>query len=129
MAEQQQMMVLQSKLQQAEASLALQHINVRKPLCEQQLPQNPPAEIPLSQNASVAEAVADALDRPPWQNPMALHLSEAEKAELKITAEAGRADENGPPQSLLAGHPGMQQWEEKKKMQKRVDMLRAKLKV
>ena len=77
----------------------------------------------------MAEAKAEAHDRPAWQNPMALHLSEADKAELHM-AEAGLpGDENGAPQSLLGGHPGLWLWEEKKKMQKRMDSLRAKLKV
>ncbi|KAL3136227.1 hypothetical protein ABBQ32_007239 [Trebouxia sp. C0010 RCD-2024] len=76
----------------------------------------------------MAEAKAEAHARPAWQNPMALHLSEADKAEL-LAAEAGPAgDENGVAPSLLGGHPGLQLWEEKKKMQKRMDSLRAKLK-
>ena len=78
----------------------------------------------------MAEAKADGTDdRPAWQNPMALHLSEADKAELQM-AEAGvQGDENRGPKSLLEGHPGLQLWEEKKKMQKRVDSLKAKLQV
>ena len=115
---QQQVQHLQQQLQQAESSKAAKAA-AKQPLQEQQMPQNPP----------MAEAKAEAHDRPAWQNPMALHLSEADKAELHL-AEAGLpGDENGAPRSLLEGHPGLQQWEEKKKMQKRMDSLRAKLKV
>lgn len=42
--------------------------------------------------------------------------------------QAGQ-DENGPPQSLLADNPALLQWEEKKKLQKRLETLRSKLKV
>ena len=46
------------------------------------------------------------------------------------TSEQGAGqDENEAPQSLLAGNPALLQWEEKKKMQKRLETLRAKLKV
>ncbi|KAL3131701.1 hypothetical protein ABBQ38_007991 [Trebouxia sp. C0009 RCD-2024] len=114
---QQQVQRLQHKLQQAEAAQA-DDSSSKLPLQEQQVPQNPP----------MAEAKAEAHARPAWQNPMALHLSEADKAEL-LAAEAGPAgDENGVAPSLLGGHPGLQLWEEKKKMQKRMDSLRAKLK-
>lgn len=115
---QQQVQRLQHKLQQAEAAQA-DESSSKLPLQEQHVPQNPP----------MAEAKAEAHARPAWQNPMALHLSEADKAEL-LAAEAGPAgDENGVAPSLLGGHPGLQLWEEKKKMQKRMDSLRAKLKV
>ena len=124
---QQQLAALEYKLQQAESSQG----SVKQPLQEQQLPENLSGKAP--QKPEMAEAVADALHRPHWQNPMAVHLSEAEKAEVHMVAEvAGNqslADENGAPQSLLAGHPGLLQWEEKKKLQKRIDQLRAKLKV
>ncbi|DBA77876.1 TPA: hypothetical protein ACH3X1_009228 [Trebouxia sp. C0004] len=90
---QQQLAALEYKLQQAESSQG----SVKQPLQEQQLPENLSGKAP--QKPVMAEAVADASYRPHWQNPMAVHLSEAEKAE----------------------------WEEKKKLQKRIDQLRAKL--
>ena len=77
----------------------------------------------------MAEAKAEAHDRPAWQNPMAVHLSEADKAELHAAEGGPPGDENGAAPSLLGGHTGLQLWEEKKKMQKRMDNLRAKLKV
>lgn len=124
---QQQLAALEYKLQQAESSQG----SVKQPLQEQQLPENLSGKAP--QNPVMAEAVADASHRPHWQNPMAVHLSEAEKAEVHAVAEAAGnqnvVDENEAPQSLLAGHPGLLQWEEKKKMQKHIDQLRAKLKV
>lgn len=123
---QQQITVLEAKLQHA-GPPQLQQDTTTQPLQEQQLPQN------LAENPAMAQAVADAPVRPQWQNPMAVHLSDAEKAGLRPVAEASGAkalaDENGAPQSLLAGNPGLQQWEEKKKMQKRIDTLQAKLKV
>ncbi|KAA6420754.1 MAG: hypothetical protein FRX49_09331 [Trebouxia sp. A1-2] len=123
---QQQLAALEYKLQQAESSQG----TVKQPLQAQQLPENLSGK--ALQNPVMAKAVADASHRPNWQNPMAVHLSEAEKAEVQSMAEAAGnqhvADENGVPQSLLAGHPGLLQWEEKKKMQKRIDQLRAKLK-
>lgn len=115
---QQQVQLLQSKLDQAEPPQA-DGPSLKLPLQEQQVPQNPP----------MAEAMADAHDRPAWQNPMALHLSEADKAELQAAEAGPSGDENGAPTSLLGGHPGLQLWEEKKKMQKRMENLRAKLKV
>lgn len=124
---QQQLAELQSRLQQAESSQCI----VKQPLQEQQLPQNLSEN--LSQNPVMAEAVADASNKSRWQNPMASHLSEAEKAQLQGVADAGTAkalaDENGATHSLLSGNPGLLQWEEKKKMQHRIDALRAKLKV
>ncbi|DBB03226.1 TPA: hypothetical protein ACH3X1_013287 [Trebouxia sp. C0004] len=123
---QQQLAALEYKLQQAESSQG----SVKQPLQEQQLPDNLSGKAP--QKPVMADAVADASFRPHWQNPMAVHLSEAEKAEVQAGADAAAnqnpADENGAPQSLLAGHPGLLQWEEKKKLQKRIDQLRAKLK-
>ena len=124
---QQQVAELQNRLQQCELSQPV----IKQPLQEQQLPQNPSEN--RSQNPVMAEAVADGSDRPRWQNPMAAHLSEAEKSQLQGVADAGTAkalaDENGATQSLLSGNPGLLQWEEKKKMQHRIDALRAKLKV
>ena len=38
-------------------------------------------------------------------------------------------DENEAPQSLLVGNPALVQWEEKKKMQKRIETLKSKLRV
>ena len=115
---QQQVQILQHKVQQAESPQA-DASSVKLPLQEQQVPQNPP----------MAEVKAEAHDRPAWQNPMARHLSEADKAELHVAEGGPSGDENGAPPSLLGGHPGLQLWEEKKKMQKRMDSLRAKLKV
>lgn len=115
---QQQVQHLQQKLQHSEASNA-DESSAKLPLQEQHLPQNPP----------MAEAKAEAHAKPAWQNPMALHLSEADKAELHATGAGPSGNENGAAPSLLGGHPGLQLWEEKKKMQKRMDSLRAKLKV
>ena len=77
----------------------------------------------------MAEAKTESHDRPAWQRPMALHLSEAEKAELHVAEAGPPGDENGVAPSLLGGNPGLQLWEEKKKIQKRMENLRAKLKV
>lgn len=115
---QQQVQSLQHKLNQAQSPPA-DGSSAKLPLQEQQVPQNPP----------MAEARAETHDKPAWQNPMALHLSEAEKAELRAAEGGSAGDENGAPPSLLGGHPGLQLWEEKKKMQKRMDSLRTKLKV
>lgn len=115
---QQQVQLLQSKLDQAEPPQA-DESSPKLPLQEQQVPKNPP----------MAEAKAEAHDRPAWQNPMAVHLSEADKAELHAAEAGPPGDENGAAPSLLGAHPGLQLWELKKKMQKRMDNLRAKLKV
>ena len=77
----------------------------------------------------MAETKAEAHDRPAWQNPMAVHFSDTDKAELQAVEAGPPGDENGVAPSLLGGHPGLQLWEEKKKMQKRMDNLRSKLKV
>ena len=121
---QQQVQLLQHKLDQSESprvdeSPQADESPAKLPLQEQQVPQHP----------AMAEAKAQAHDRPAWQNPMAVHLSEADKAELHAAEAGPLGDENGAPPSLLGGHPGLQLWEEKKKMQKRMDNLRAKLKV
>ena len=115
---QQQVQLLQHKLDHSESPQGNASPS-KLPLQEQQVPQNP----------IMAEAKAEAHDRPAWQRPMALHLSEAEKAELHVAEAGPPGDENGVTPSLLGGNSGLQLWEEKKKMQKRMENLRAKLKV
>ncbi|KAL0030510.1 hypothetical protein WJX79_000290 [Trebouxia sp. C0005] len=53
-----------------------------------------------------------------------LQQAESSQGTVKQPLQAQQLPEN----LLLAGHPGLLQWEEKKKMQKRIDQLRAKLK-
>ncbi|KAL0024417.1 hypothetical protein WJX77_000946 [Trebouxia sp. C0004] len=122
---QQQLAALEYKLQQAESSQG----SVKQPLQEQQLPDNLSGKAP--QKPVMADAVADASFRPHWQNPMAVHLSEAEKAEVQAGADAAAnqnpADENSGTSEPACRASGLLQWEEKKKLQKRIDQLRAKL--
>lgn len=115
---QKQVQLLQHKLDHSESPPA-DASPTKLPLQEQQVPQNP----------FMAEAKTESHDRPAWQRPMALHLSEAEKAELHVAEAGPPGDENGVAPSLLGGNPGLQLWEEKKKIQKRMENLRAKLKV
>lgn len=124
---QQQAMSLQSDLAAARASLEQRHNLLRQ---QQQ-----------QQTGSTVSTGRQALQEQP-QNTDAVGVKKTmpsqggsqrtERAGPEAEGGSGPGpgqDENGPPQSLLADNPALLQWEEKKKMQKCLETLRAKLKV